>query len=162
MQSLTLYAFDAKDGAPLCAADAGPWPMDQRIGHGAAPNAVPVVANGKVFVASYKELRVFGTGVAAGCSMVVATTPPQSLAARVQAEPAYPAAGEFGIIRGIILDVTDSKLRLKARDRTIEVDLGNVLASGRHGNIDPGKPVTIKGIGSADGSLIADSIYSGD
>ena len=161
-QSLTLYAFDAKDGALLCAADAGPWPMDQRIGHGAAPNAVPVVADGKVFVASYKELRVFGTVSAAACGTTIAAAPPASFAARVQTDPAYPATGESGIVRGIITEVTDAKMHLRTRDRTIEVDLSNVLVSGRYGNIDPGKPVTIKGTASADGSLLADSIYSGN
>ncbi len=161
-QSLTLYAFDAKDGALLCAADAGPWPMDQRIGHGAAPNAVPVVANGKVFVASYKELRVFGTGSAAACSTTIAAAAPVSFAARVQADPAYPETGESGIVRGIIAEVTDAKMLLRTRDKTIEVDLSNVLANGRYGNLDPGKPVTIKGTASAAGSFLADSIYSGN
>ena len=79
------------------------------VGHGAAPNTVPVVADGKVFVASYKELRAFGTGSAAACSTTIAAAPPASFAAPVQTDPAYPATGKSGIVRGIIAEVTDAK-----------------------------------------------------
>jgi len=44
--------------------------------NGAAPNTVPVVANGKVFIASYKELWVFGIGGATACGAQAATTSP--------------------------------------------------------------------------------------
>jgi len=52
---LTLYAFDARDGRTLFSAAAGSWPLPN---HNA--NVVPVVANGKVYVASYKALNIFG------------------------------------------------------------------------------------------------------
>jgi hypothetical protein len=56
---LTLHAFDATPkGASLnelYAGDAGPWPN-----LGGAANVVPVAAYGHVYVASYKQLVIFG------------------------------------------------------------------------------------------------------
>lgn len=55
----TLYAFNPDSGgsamAVLFSAPAGSWPNV-----GGNYNQVPVVANGKVYVASYKQLSVFG------------------------------------------------------------------------------------------------------
>ena len=58
-KGLTLYAFNPESGgnviAKLYQGMAGNWPY-----FGAHSNLVPVAANGAVFVASYKELRIFG------------------------------------------------------------------------------------------------------
>jgi hypothetical protein len=58
-KGLTLYAFNPESGgnviAKLYQGMAGNWPY-----FGAHSNLVPVAANGEVFVASYKELRIFG------------------------------------------------------------------------------------------------------
>jgi len=54
----TLYAVDAQSGATLFGpANAGTWPNPN-----SNPNIVPAVANGKVLVASYKQLAIFGLG----------------------------------------------------------------------------------------------------
>lgn len=57
--NVNLFAFDPESGgstmAQLFSASAGTWPNT-----GGNANLVPVVANGKVFVASNKELRIFG------------------------------------------------------------------------------------------------------
>lgn len=53
-EHLHLYAFDGK-GNTLYSANAGTWPnLD------GDSNTVPTVANGKVYVASYKVLQIFG------------------------------------------------------------------------------------------------------
>jgi hypothetical protein len=56
---INLFAFDPESGGStmkqLFVGNAGTWPN-----YGGNANLVPVVANGKVFVASYKELRIFG------------------------------------------------------------------------------------------------------
>ncbi|WFU81700.1 hypothetical protein QA645_02825 [Bradyrhizobium sp. CIAT3101] len=52
---LTLWAFDGKDGTKLTSLPAGAWPQT-----GGAANTVPVVSNGQVYVASYKELKIYG------------------------------------------------------------------------------------------------------
>lgn len=57
--NVVLYAFSGQANAgqlaPLFQANAGTWP---NVGGNA--NLVPVVANGRVFVASYRQLAVFG------------------------------------------------------------------------------------------------------
>ena len=56
-RTIHLYAFDPLSGTTmtqLFSAAAGVWP---RPGNS---NIVPVVANGQVFVASYKQLQIFG------------------------------------------------------------------------------------------------------
>jgi len=56
--NLTLFAFDAANlKQPIFTAPTGFWPNVQ-----GAANIVPVVANGRVFVASYQTLAVFGLG----------------------------------------------------------------------------------------------------
>jgi hypothetical protein len=73
-----------------------------------------------------------------------------------------PAPGQLGVVRGSVMDVSDNKMHLKSGDKTIEIDLSEVLQSGRLGNIDPGKPITVLGASNADGVFVANSIYSGD
>jgi hypothetical protein len=158
-QSLTLHALNAKDGGRLCVADAGLWPMDAK--HGAAPNAVPVVADGRVFVASYKELRAFGKGGTPACGLKIASNAANQFTAQASSAK-VPTEGQFGEFKGVIVESSDDKLRLKTGGATFEVDLKKVLQSGRLGNTDPGKPVTILGTGGPNGSIIADSIHSGD
>ena len=56
---LQLYAFNAKPAggalAKLWAGVAGSWPNN-----GGNANIVPMIANGRVYVASYRELQIFG------------------------------------------------------------------------------------------------------
>jgi hypothetical protein len=59
-KDVTLYAFDPSTGTTLTSRSAGAWP---NLGNNA--NIVPVVANGEVFVASYKQLAIFGLGAPA-------------------------------------------------------------------------------------------------
>jgi hypothetical protein len=57
--SLTLYAFDPADMTkPIYSGEAGTWPNIR-----GNANVVPVVADGRVFVASHGELDIFTTGV---------------------------------------------------------------------------------------------------
>jgi Bacterial Ig-like domain (group 3) len=56
--AIYLYAFNPDSGAnmqTLFSAQAGEWPS-----RGGNANLVPVVANGEVFVGSYKQLQIFG------------------------------------------------------------------------------------------------------
>jgi hypothetical protein len=79
--AVTLYAFDANDDGiarpPLQAVTAGVWPYVR-----ADANIVPVVANGRVHVASYQELAIFGIGGTAATSTLLAQTATQSTAIR--------------------------------------------------------------------------------
>jgi hypothetical protein len=57
--TLTLYAFDASTAASLVSIDAGTWPESDYNA-----NVVPVVANGRVYVAGGSHLTVFGLNAA--------------------------------------------------------------------------------------------------
>lgn len=69
--NVNLYAFD-ESGTQLISTVAGTWPNT-----GGNANIVPVVANGKVYVASYRSLAIFGlgTGGPAATAPVIAVTP---------------------------------------------------------------------------------------
>ena len=54
--TVSLLAYDGGNGSTLFSSVAGPWPNPGR------ENLVPVVANGFVYVASYKQLAIFGLG----------------------------------------------------------------------------------------------------
>jgi hypothetical protein len=125
--------------------------------NGAASNAVPVVANGRVFVASYKELRAFGRGGSPACGKKIASNAEQALVARNALGVAMPPEGQFGEFKGVIVESSGDILRLKTRGVTLQVDLRKVVESGRLGNFDPGKPVTVRGTGGPNGSIVADS-----
>ncbi|MGA8436809.1 MAG: hypothetical protein WB762_26405 [Candidatus Sulfotelmatobacter sp.] len=61
--AIGLYAFNPDSGAKMTSlfhANAGAWPN-----YGGNLNQVPVVANGKVYVASHKQLQIFGLKQAA-------------------------------------------------------------------------------------------------
>jgi hypothetical protein len=71
-----LYAFNPDSGStlePIYSASAGTWP---NLGGNA--NLVPVVANGEVFVASYKQLDIFGLDKAATTTTLSSATNPSS------------------------------------------------------------------------------------
>ena len=59
LTTVSLYAFSPDSGGAtmqqLFLGTAGEW-----VANGTNPNLVPVVANGRVFVASYKELVILG------------------------------------------------------------------------------------------------------
>jgi hypothetical protein len=54
-ENVALFAFNANTGATLFTANAGAWPNVS-----GDADLVPVVANGKVYVASYQSLAIFG------------------------------------------------------------------------------------------------------
>jgi len=73
--NVTLYAFDpvaAAQGSStlIFSAVAGSWPNT-----GANANIVPVVANGRVYVASYKQLAIFGLGSGPAATLTLTAAP---------------------------------------------------------------------------------------
>src|SRR5207248_1666958 len=70
---LWLYAFNASTLAPLFSAPVGSW---RNVGGTA--NVVPVVANGRVYVASSGELSIWGPGIIDNPVMTESGTPGQS------------------------------------------------------------------------------------
>ena len=81
---VTLYAFDPRAASPgstswLFSTPAGTWPNST-----ANANIVPVVANGHVYVASYKQLSIFGLAGAVGATPQTAQTAAQAVAQTVK------------------------------------------------------------------------------
>jgi hypothetical protein len=140
---LMLWAIDAKSGANIVPAlQAGNWPF---LVSGA--NVVPVVANGLVFVASNRELRVFGPGAPPAGPVVAA------LAAR-----ASPAAGSAAVLFGTVVEADDSTLSLRTRTGMERVDISEAERAYKTVPLAPGKAVAVYGHHENDGAVQADSI----
>lgn len=142
-KTLTLRAFDAKDGSPLFPASgltAGPWPNTT-----GRPNAVPVVANGRVFVASYKELSIFGLG-----SKQPAPTQPL--------QAATIAAPHTATIYGTVIQIKASTLWLRTSTDVLTIDVGQVQRDELTVPLVPGKALRISARIDERGTISAEEI----
>jgi outer membrane protein assembly factor BamB len=141
---LTLYAFS---GAPLngtlpqlFSAPAGSWP---NLGGNA--NVVPVVANGKVYVASYQSLMIFGANAPA---TVAVSTAAGAKAARVAA----PAVDHTLRVSGTLHSVDGTVLTLAMRGgKTVRIDDSAAAANERIAILTLGEPYTVVGEAGTDG-----------
>jgi hypothetical protein len=137
---LTFYAFNAANGATLYSAQAGGWPSI-----GAYANIVPVVANGHVYVAGYKQLAVFGLG---------GQQPGDRLA---QAPP--PAVADKGNqLSGWVKAVDGPLLTLWTRSAVKMVDASHARQAHLSVPIFVGGPVFVRGTYDAKGLLHAEAI----
>jgi hypothetical protein len=147
---VTLYAFNATASggvlAPLWHEYAGLWPNT-----GGDANIVPTVVNGMVYVASNKELEIFG--------LTRPSKTPKRLSRMVsQAEPAAPSyvPSTGPLYWGTIRAVNGSKIKLELRTgRTITVDLSHIMpkATSDFGAI--GRFLAVSGELGSDDVLIA-------
>jgi hypothetical protein len=135
-----LYAIDPTNGNQLYAGVAGTWPNV----YGNA-NIMPVVANGKVYVASYAQLAIFGLGGT-------------GTAARPTA-PAVTAKLSVHAITGWVRSVEGGKLVVETRDGTHrDIDAASAMAA-HHAAIPlQDKPLLIRGDYDAAGMLHATAI----
>jgi len=143
---VTLYAFDAASGKQLYADTAGTWPNT-----GGNSNLVPTVANGRVYVASYQMLSIFGIEVA-GEALV-----PKSKFVR----PAPPSEAVLSAhqISGYVREVVGARVVIELRNgQRVTADLTE--AARRHATIQPqvGNPVLARGDYDRNGILQAESI----
>jgi hypothetical protein len=104
-ENVALFAFQASNGDTLFSANAGTWPNV----NGNA-NLVPVVANGKVYVASYEGLAIFGLSSATASAK--APVAPQ-VAARAPLSP-----GEHEIY-GTVNTIDGSTIVVRKHDGTL-------------------------------------------
>jgi hypothetical protein len=129
---LTLYAFStAVSGGTLpllYSAAAGPWPTLE-----GNANVVPLVANGRVYVAGYKTLRIFGpSGTPAGAAGPATVN--DALAANLSR------------VTGTLLAVKGAQLTLLTRAaQTVLVDAAAALASERAASLVVGQTYTVLG-----------------
>ncbi|HEX4505415.1 MAG TPA: hypothetical protein VH722_06760 [Alphaproteobacteria bacterium] len=116
--AIQLYAFDPNAGGgqakTIFNGNAGQWPESD-----GNANLVPMVTNGHVYVASYKELTIFGLAKAGTAAKTVAE--PEMAAA---AEEAEPAALPGHVAYGKLIGVQASTLTLETR-------------TGKHLTVDP-------------------------
>jgi hypothetical protein len=112
---VTLYAYDPATASIVFSAAAGTWPNAPD----ASSNIVPVVANGHVYVASYRQLTIWGLVQGAGAR----------LAHPLSENPVRLKPGEHDVF-GTITAVDGTSISLKKRDGTmISVSTTNATAA---------------------------------
>ncbi|MBV8826517.1 MAG: hypothetical protein JO220_16130 [Hyphomicrobiales bacterium] len=144
---VTLYAFDAAASGGqltlLWSGIAGSWPKT-----GGASNIVPTVANGMVYVASYRQLSIFGLKRPQPPAEV-ADLQVKVLAAAV-ARPAEPALGPT--YWGTVLKIDGTTLLLELRDgRVLNVDFTPAVKASQARIVTPGDSAKIVGMTGPNG-----------
>ena len=142
-----LYAFAAVPSGgtlkQLYSAAAGTWPNT-----GGDANIVPVVANGKVYVAAYKSLTIFGPNAPAAAPASAAA--PAAVAADA-ISTALPLDATQRVT-GTLLSIDGSTLKLSTRGReTVTVDIARAREVERVANLKVGQAYTGPGAGEPDG-----------
>jgi hypothetical protein len=153
--SVWLHAFNATPSGstlqPLFSgAIAGSWP---NLGGNA--NIVPVVANGKVYVASYMELDIFGIHLRHGEKAVSRT---MALARAEKLE--YAKGREEHQLSGTVRKVEGARFTLETREhKMVEVDASKARESLRYPVIAIGNGVMAAGSYNAKGALQAETVF---
>ncbi len=146
--NLTLYAFEseAQTSAPLetlYQGSAGSW-----IDSNGNADLVPVVANGKVYVASYQQLDIFGTGGA-----LVKPAPIGALGG------VRSTVGATHEVTGTLVAMKGSRLTLRTRTgRVVRVDDSDARLHERSAVLVLGEPFYVRGTYDATGVLHAAAI----
>ncbi len=150
---LMLYAFAAAASGgtlkQLYTSPAGQWPNQ-----GGNADTVPVVANGKVYVASNKALMIFGpNGAPVGAAKVAAMMGGDATSAALP-------AGVTERVTGTLLAINGAMLKLQTRgNHAVTVDIAQAMESGQIANLIPGLPYTaLADATGSDGSLQAVSV----
>ena len=129
---LTLYAFNAVPSGGslplLYSATAGNWP---NLGGNA--NIVPMVANGKVYVGSYKAMTIFGAGGTGAAAALMAPVDP-------------PLADNMSRVTGTLVAMDHTQLTLLTRSgQRVPVDASAAVARQRSAKLVLGEPLTAVG-----------------
>jgi hypothetical protein len=143
--NITLFAFKSEPAsggstlATLYEASAGPW-----VSKYANANLVPVVANGKVYVATYKQLEIFGVGGRA------------AKAAPIAAPVLAATSGAPHEVTGTLIAINGSHLTLRTRTgKIVGVDDSDAVRRERSSVLVVGEPFTASGWYDATGVLHA-------
>jgi hypothetical protein len=142
--NISLFAFDARRGGSLMSGHAGKWPNT-----GGNSNIVPTVANGKVYVAAFKTLDIFG--LSSGAPAV------QKDVSFTRSEVALPAGTHE--IYGIIRAIDGTRLTVARRDGSvITVDGSNADKTQRYAEPYLGNGVILQGRFAQNGVFEADMV----
>jgi hypothetical protein len=135
--------MDATNSHILYASVIGPWSS------GKHPNQVPVVANGRVLAASYKQVAVYGLGgLAAPANAQLAPSAPQGA----------PISGT--LISGTVATISGSTFQLKTSTGVTGVDATQAEAAQLAVDLYVGRKVTVRGTFSSVGVLVAEAVYA--
>jgi hypothetical protein len=149
--ALRLYAFDALNADPdgqltmLFSETAGNW-----LHANSAANAVPVVANGKVYVAAYKRLSIFGLNPPGQTPKAAAVE--EEEASAPEEEPEEPP---YNRLYGTLTGVAGTAMTVRSRTGTVAVDASAALASQQAGVPVVGTAVLVYGFYDKTGVLHA-------
>ena len=146
---LMLYAFAAVPSSgtlkQLYSGAAGTWP---NLGGNA--NIVPVVANGKVYVAAYKTLKIFGPNAPA------AVAPAGAIAQDPRTLSSALPLGATQRVTGTLLAIHGSTMKLLTRgNQTVMVDIARATEAEQVANLNVGQPYTALGVSEPDGIVRA-------
>lgn len=136
--NLTLFAFEseAQGSSPLATlyqGTAGSW-----VDYNGNADIVPVVANGKVYVASYEQLDIFGTGTN------FAKVAPMAPALSALSRSTVRASNE---VTGTLVSISGSLLALRTRVGTIvRVDDADAVRRERSAVLVVGEPFNARGV----------------
>jgi hypothetical protein len=151
-----LFAFQPIDGNPqlrlLFSGAAGNWQVPRPVDAVDATNSntVPVVANGHVYVTSYRELDIFGFGQPVSESETVSALAAQPEVVTTQLQKSK---------LGIITKVDGSRFTLKtAAGAEIQIDAGEALKEGIAPQLAAGQAVSVYGTVDASGVMHAEVI----
>jgi outer membrane protein assembly factor BamB len=141
---LTLYAFAAmpvnSTFTQLYSSPAGQWPY-----LGGNANIVPVVANGKVYVASYQALTIFGPN---------GSPAPASASVPIAAAAALPP-GITRRVTGQLLSLSGTDLTLLTRTgQMLRIDDAAAVANRRVAMLTVGHAYTVLGNSAANSSVV--------
>jgi hypothetical protein len=148
--NLTLYAFEseAQTSAPLQTlyqGNAGSW-----VDYNGNADIVPVVANGKVYVASYQQLDIFGLGTSSQKPALMGAPSLGALRSTI---------GAAHEVTGTLLAIKGSKLTLRTRTgRVVRVDDSGAERHERSAVLVLGEPFYASGTYDATGVLHAAAI----
>jgi hypothetical protein len=146
--AVNLYAFSAAPSGGtlplLYSSQAGSWPNT-----GGNANIVPVVANGKVYVASNKQLTIFGLG---GHAFVASAAAAAGPAAGITQDSPHQ-------VTGVLQPAAGTGLALRTRAGTIaRVDDSEALREKHTSVLVPGKAYTAQGTYDSTGALHANAL----
>lgn len=152
--TISLHAFNATPSGNtlplLFEAVAGSWPY-----LGGNANIVPVVANGKVYVASYKELDIFGINLPGGHK--AQSRKPELIEAEKAILPGLPGAHQ---ISGTVTKLAGTHLTIQTRDgKLLEVDATRARNSFRYPPLTAGSKITAAGSYNSSDVLEAELVF---
>jgi hypothetical protein len=146
---VSLYAWDAGNGSQLVSTLAGTWPSSTTNA-----NVMPVVANGRVYVASFKQLAIFGLGAATAAHGAATAA---QVAIAHPAPPPQPAlpSGVHEIF-GTITSVNDTLVLLQDRNGQV-LRVGTMPAVAASQSVLPvvGQSVVVQGTFDNNGTVQA-------